>query len=226
MPEPHDMQNTTRNRPRTRGIMPDSLRRESVLSLDIRIRNLIDEMRACIASNTAINMSTPPHREITEALHALVYEQGETTTLKIKYNDNSLGKPFPIHALWLPSQRLLWKEDQALQVGTLTFRHVDYDDYVDVYLIRDRETRSLSNAGIEELAYLRMNEILSDSRLAGESYLALYQTGLEPLVVGMYRAVVDHLRQRRQAGLGQLVVRPIFFVSGHGRRTASNNLWG
>jgi hypothetical protein len=154
----------------------------------------------------------------------LVYEKGDPAELQIMYNDATRGKAFPVRVLWFPDSGLVWKGEHALNVGTLTLRHVDYDHHVDVYLVRDRETRNLTNVEIEALAYDRMSEILSDPMLASESYLAIYQTGLEPLVVGMYRAIVEHLQYRRREGLGQLCVQPVFYVAG--RHRARGTLWG
>jgi hypothetical protein len=203
---------------------PSSLRRESALPLEQRIQNLVDEMRVCIQTKQQIDLSTPPHREITEALHQLVYEEGNAAELPIRYTDSAPKKPFPIRTLWLPDTGLMWPPHRALALGTLTFRHVNYDDYVDRYLIRDRETRSLTSAGIEELAYERMTDILKDPVLEDETFLAIYQTGLEPLTVGLYRALVEHLQHRRQAGLEQMVVQPILFVDDSGRLTLGK-LW-
>ena len=70
-----------------------------------------------------------------------------------------------------------------------------------------------------------MADILKDPQLKKASFLAIYQTGLEPLIVGLYRALVEHLRYRRQAGLEQMVVQPIFFVD-DSRRSAVGKLWG
>lgn len=203
---------------------PSSLARDTVLPLEERIQRLVAKMREGIRDNQPVDLGTPPHREITEALRRLVYEAGEAAHLPVVYGDNTRGKEFPIRALWLPDTPLPWKHHLALHIGTLTFRHLDYDDYTDVYLIRDRETRVLVNADIESLAYERMMEILSDPHLAGEAYLAIFHTGLEPLIVGLYRALVEHLRQRRAADLGQMVIQPVYFIERG--QWATGTLWG
>src|SRR5438876_3651473 len=113
---------------------PSSLKRESALPLEQRIQNLVNEMRVCIQTKQPIDLSTPPHREITEALHHLVYENGDAAELPIRYTDSTPKKSFPVRTLWLPDTGLSWRTDQALAIGTLTFRHVNYDDYVDRYL--------------------------------------------------------------------------------------------
>ncbi len=204
-------------------VKPDSLVREASLTFKDRLQLLLMAMRDSIAQNKAIDLSTTPHREITEALHTLVYEQGDQTELQIKYDDGSRAKPFAVRTLWLPDLVPQWKPDQALNIGTLTYRHLDYDQYVDVYLIRDRETRPLTNSQIDALAYDRMLEILSDPLLERESHIGIYQTGLAPLAIGMYRAVVEHLIHRRQRNLAPLCILPIYYADKNSR--ASGNIW-
>src|SRR5437763_6708083 len=105
---------------------PSSLMRESALPLEQRIQNLVGEMRVCIQTKQPIDLSTPPHIEITEALHQLVYEKGDAAELPIRYTDSTPKKPFPVRTLWLPDTGLAWQADQALAIGTLTFRHLNY----------------------------------------------------------------------------------------------------
>lgn len=204
-------------------VKPDSLAREASLTFDDRLRLLLVAMRDSIVQNKAIDLSTTPHREITEALYTLVYEQGDQAELQIKYDDGSRAKPFAVRTLWLPDLVPQWKPDQALNIGTLTYRHLDLDQYVDVYLIRDRETRSLTNSQIDDLAYDRMLEILSDPLLERESHMGIYQTGLAPLAIGMYRAVVDHLIHRRQRNLDPLCILPIYYAKNNKR--TSGSIW-
>lgn len=204
-------------------LKPDSLDREESLSFKDRLRNLLAAMRESIGQSKAIDLSTAPHREVTEGLHSLVYEQGDQTELKMKYEDNSAVKSFPVRTLWLPDNVPIWNQQQSLNIGTLSYRHLDYDEFVDVYLIRDRETRSLTNGQIDKLAYERMLEIISDPQLSDECYIAIYQTGLVPLAIGMYRAVVEHLRYRRQNNLAQMCVLPIYYAKG--KDFISGSLW-
>lgn len=202
---------------------PDSLVQESSLSFEERLRQLTEEMAKCLDSGETIDLSTRPHRVITEALHRLVYAPGGEAGLKVSYGDGSKAKKFPVRSLRLPDTLPVWDEDRALNVGTLTFRHVDYDKAVDLYLIRDRETRRLNSGEVHALAYERMGELLSDPRMECDSYLTFYQTGLEPLVVGAYHALVEHIRERSQNGLGGLVVRPVFYA--RGRNQTTGTLW-
>lgn len=208
---------------------PDSLRRGSRIPLSQRIEHLVEQMRTCVDTGVPLNFSEPAHREITEALHTISYEQGTVSpkrvnqVLKVGYGDGSKGSP--LHARCLsPAQQERVDEKGALHIGTLSFRHLDYDDKIDLYLIRDRETRALSNEEVDKLAYARMKELVQDPTLRRrESHLVIFQTGLEPLIVGMYRALVEELIYRRSENLPALVVQPVFFADDDG--TGSGRIW-
>ena len=207
--------------------LPSSLKTRG-LRFKERVEQLVARIQAHVESGEPMNMSIPPHREITEALHSMVYLYGQPSELKITYNDGSPGKPFPVHVLWKPKEGWEWKPKHALHlhIGTLSFRHVDYDQHVDVYLIRDKETRRLLQKDVEDLAYERMKEILGAPELEGEGYLSIYQTGLEPLVVGVYRALTEHLQHRNHAGLGPLRVQPVFYLDDTTGRRTLGTIWG
>src|SRR5262245_29566489 len=130
-------------------------------ALHERVSRLVSEMERHISAKTYFDAATPPHRELTEALHRLAYAsatQKETEHLLIRYADGTKGRPFPVRYLWRVAEPSEWVP--RLQLGTLSFRHLDYDASVDVYLIRDRETRGLSQAAVERLAAKRMSEVL------------------------------------------------------------------
>jgi len=210
------------------GKLPSSLKTRG-LRFEERVERLVTEMQAHIENGVPMNMSIPSHTEITEALHGLVYTGGQPGGLQIEYNDGSRVKPpFPVRVLWKPQEGWEWhpRWNRHLHVGTLSFRHVDYDKHVDYYLIRDKETRRLLQRDIEELAYERMKALLEAPQLEGESWLSIYQTGLEPLVVGLYRALAEHLKDRNQAGCGPLRVRPVFYLDDTTGRQTTGTIWG
>jgi len=190
-----------------------------------RINTLVETMHSCIANGKPLNFSEAAHREITEALRTVAYEVGLSepagAKLKVQYGDGSTGSPLNVRCLIEAPQGTV-DERRSLHVGTLSFRHLDYDDRIDLYLIRDRETRTLANGELDKLAYDRMKELVEDPALRRtESHLMLYQTGLEPLIVGAYRAIIDELRARRLKELPLLTVQPVFFAeedhAGRGR---------
>lgn len=209
--------------------LPSSLKTRG-LRFKERVERLVAQIQAHVESGEPMNMSLPPHTEITEALHRWVYMDGQPSELKIEYNDGSRVKKgaFPVRVLWKPKEGWEWYPTQAfhLHIGTLSFRHVDYDKHVDAYLIRDKETRRLLQRDIEELAYERMKKLLGAPQFEGESYLSIYQTGLEPLVVGLYRALTEHLQHRNKAELGPLRVRPVFYLDDETGRQTTGTIWG
>lgn len=194
---------------------PESLRQGKRVPLHERISALVDAMHRCLSSGKPLNFSEAAHREITEALRIVAYETGSSPTgalLKVQYGDGSLGSKLSLQCLTVTQGRF---EDarNTLHVGTLSFRHLEYDDRIDLYLIRDRETRTMSNAEVEDLAYGRMKELVEDTALRrADSHLVLYQTGLEPLIVGAYRAIIGEFLVRRARRLPSLTVQPVFFA--------------
>jgi len=207
---------------------PDSLRQGSRIPLGQRISALAERMRTCIDAGKPLDLSDAAHREITEALHALSYEQGSAPKdsgqlLKVAYGDGSKGAPLSVRCLSLPQYGRV-DEKYSPHVGTLSFRHLVYDDRIDYYLIRDRETRTLSNGEVDELAYTRMRELVQDPALRRQdSQLVLLQTGLVPLVVGVYRALIEELIFRHSSNLPILVVQPIFYADED--RTGRGQAW-
>jgi hypothetical protein len=217
---------------------PASLKKERGPNPDERVRMLTDDMMSAAKNNNPIkpiNLSNPPHREITEALHDSFYSQnGQPGYLPITYNDVNFDpskQKFPVCCLKLPKKWPQWgspeTKNKSLNIGTLSFRHVSYDDFVDFYLIRDRETRVLNSYEIQDLAYDRMKAVLEDPCLRGEAYISLYQTGLEPLVVGAYMAIAEQIKFRHTNQMPALFVRPVFFANKEkGEDEGSHKYWG
>jgi len=208
-------------------IGPESLRQGNRVPLDQRINTLVEAMHASIANGKPLNFSEAAHREITEALRTVAYEvslsEPAGAKIKVQYGDGSTGSPLNVRCLTEAPQRAV-DERRSLHVGTLSFRHLDYDDRIDLYLIRDRETRALANGEVDKLAYDRMKELVEDSALRGtESHLVLYQTGLEPLIIGAYRAIIDELLARRLKQLPTLTVQPVFFAEED--RAGKGRIW-
>lgn len=221
--------------------VPSSLVRERGPKVHERVMKLVTDMKTAMQKKQPINLSNPPHREITEALHGMVYakkdeliEPGNIHELAITYNDvnyDPTRKKFPVYYLYLPKVWPKWENEEiihkTLNIGTLSFRHVSYDDYVDYYLIRDRETRALNSYEIQDLAYDRMTQVLRDPALNKEVYISLYQTGLEPLVVGAYLAITENLYFRKEHKLPCLFVKPVFFADPKkGEDLGARKFWG
>lgn len=208
---------------------PNSLKTRRVTFKE-RLSNLLLEIDNHIEHQTWFNASVPPHREITEALYHLVYKNDSPNKLKIEYNDGSRGKPFPTSSLWKPKGGWNWNPQAKthLHIGTLSFRHVVYDKFVDMYLIRDKETKRLIQSEIDDIAYERLSKLLREPELRGESYISIYQTGLEPLVVGVYRAIAENLQFRNSNNdWGALRIQPIYFIHEDNEKNIDRgSIWG
>lgn len=192
-----------------------------------RVATLVRELEWHIQAGQPFDASVPPHSELTEALWRVAHaspEQLQTGELLVRFADRTRGRSsFPVRHLWPVAPPATWHP--RLELGTLSFRHLDYDSKVDLYLIRHHETRGLVQAAVEDLACRRIREVLSSPALASGGCINLYQTGLEPLVVGLYRGVTEHFRERGGADeVPPLYIRPIYFEDDEKSRTGS--VWG
>jgi len=152
--------------------------------------------------------------------------------LRIVYSDGTEGEPLPLFCL--SKKTIKADNFYRLPIGLISMRHAALDLIAEGYLIQNimierRETSAeqenyafrkawyfLTNI-IDLLQHKRVQEITKDIRFKDlwqrlgfkdRKYqgceLHIYQTGLEPGVIGTYRAVLQFLRQRR----GELVVIP------------------
>lgn len=138
----------------------------------------------------------------------LFWRRTKPIPLQIIYNDGSATRPFPLFSLSRISQP---KDFPIIKVGLMSMRHPEeLDPLVDAYLLRNREVdRRESCAEQDDISYYRTSqfllELLKDKNRAE---IHLYHTGLEPVVVGTYRAIVETLQNYQ----GRLVVVPKFPV--------------
>lgn len=126
--------------------------------------------------------------------------------LQIIYNDGSAARPFPLFSLSRISQP---KGFPIIKVGLMSMRHPEeLDPLIDTYLLRNREVdRRESCAEQDDISYNRTIQFLSELLKDKNGIeIHLYHTGLEPVVVGTYRAIVETLQNYQ----GRLVVIPKF----------------
>jgi hypothetical protein len=151
------------------------------------------------------------HGEIALAMRQFLHRRPgiEPFELRFVYTlDGSTSGPILLAAI---AERELPIVDASVCVGLNSARHFDLDPIVDLYLVRTADferDRDASFRDQEELAYRRTDELLRrfEARSLG---LRLYHTGLEPAVIGAYRAVIDRLLAGQS-----LLVTPVFFPSG------------
>ncbi len=197
-------------------------------------RQLIDiahrQIREALSSNHPLNASYIPHEVFTEVIRCYLYRKigsisfwqslkrwlisllgqqqalGPQAMLRIAYSDGSEGKTFPILYLF-EKQRPTGLP--VIKAGLMSMRHSEsLDTLVDVYLLRNKEIDGRDTyAEQDTMSYERMLQFLEDLlRLKDKFELHLYHTGLEPAVVGSYRAVVEILHKYHN----RLVVVPVF----------------
>ena len=171
------------------------------------------------------NVSAFSHRVFTELIRNYIYKPSisfwyrllewlifwrkiKPILLPIVYHDGSEARPFPLFSLSRISKP---KDLPVIKVGLMSMRHPEtLDPLVDVYLLRNAEVdRRENSAEQDDIAYDRGVEFFSELlRNENGIEIHLYHTGLEPVVVGTYRALVRILQDFQ----GRLVVTPKFPV--------------
>jgi len=161
-------------------------------------------------------------------------EPPEPVMLRVVYQDGTEGQSFPLFCLASPEGFPRPTNLFQFKIGSISMRHVTLDLITQGYLIQNMLIkRKETSAEAEDYAFRRtwhflanfvdlvqhkrVEEICQEIRfkylwhllnLKERKYngceLHIYQTGLEPAVMGIYRAIAQFLKERR----GQLVVVP------------------
>lgn len=154
--------------------------------------------------------SSIPNDTLTNGLYQLAARQdGQPRgAVEVIYRDGSSGKPFPSRAIEFG----LSDPVGALRVAVslISMRHPDQDLNVHGAWLRNIEVsgRQIPHAEVDDTAYERSRGKLARLvDLAGTVAIDVYQVGLQPAVVGFYRAVADHLINAP----GTVSVKPHFF---------------
>ncbi|MFI1650961.1 hypothetical protein ACH4XT_29025 [Streptomyces avidinii] len=190
-------------------------------AVQARLRNQIEVALAAAASPhetpaspgaegafEAVAPSGVPNSALTAVLRefAAAVPGKRAVEVPVRYRDGSRPRAFPFGAvpmgeLWQPHQRLL-------RFVLLSIRHVELDGLVDGAWLRNADiSRPRPMALTDELVYSTSREQLAALTRSGPVSLMMYQTGLEPAVVGFYRAVVDHLCEQPAS----IAVQPVFY---------------
>ena len=160
-----------------------------------------------------VNLGRHRHGQLVNALHGLVY--GNYTAedfrrLRVTFPDGSETKPFPLFCLTPPPPPD--PTEYVLRVGLNSGRHPELDRFIEIYLFRNSEVSQWEScAEQEEEAFMRSMEFLQHSCLKNGGIIEMYQTGLEPLVLGFYRAVVESARIRQKNNILRLTIAPKIF---------------
>lgn len=179
---------------------------------------LAEEIHRGLLYGEAVNFSNAPHPAITEALHHLAYDQPPAgrETIDVVYSDGSQAEPLPVGVLQLPSPEdlLVFSEQTPLRVSLLSMRHLEMDAIVDMaWFLNQEASRPRSLAETE--AFCCRRTLAQLDAMKRPACLYLYQTGLQPAVVGFCRALVAWLRSHRN-GPPELLVVPQYYHEGNG----------
>lgn len=136
----------------------------------------------------------------------------EPINIRFAYRDGSIGEAFPLFYL---APKKAPEELPVIKAALISNRHFELDPEIDMCLIRNSEISRREEATIGEqeqlsfeIAYKFLREYLDKSN---GLELHLYHTGLEPAVIGIYRAILEILRESDSKFRGKLMVIPKMF---------------
>lgn len=152
-----------------------------------------------------INLKRFSHGQITKTLWKLCYEKRDKlfthNRLRLIYEDTSEGTSFPVGdkpAIAGNPSDIMPENQNRLRIGFVSGRHIDMDAMVEFYLIRHTELQRLKTAADQEdEVYNHSYRLLNDSDFSAFDIIEVYHTGLEPVTLGFYRAVIDVAREQQ-----------------------------
>ncbi|MFW5871577.1 MAG: hypothetical protein ACOCUT_00575 [bacterium] len=133
--------------------------------------------------------------------------------IQFAFNDGSISDLFPLYCMIdvSPKDKL-----PVIKTALISCRHFELDNLVDTSIIRNTEISRRQEATIAdqerlsfEIAQKFFNEILEKTDGA---HIELYHTGLEPSVIGTYRAFLSTILKK--GNRGKLVITPKVFKGG------------
>jgi len=168
-----------------------------------------------------VDLNVPRHYIAAPVLRDAAYNQAyRGKLLPVVFADGSHPPRFPVGVFTADGappnatkQTLLSRQANVIKLGTMSLRHPDLDYLVDLYVNRNKELAGdETNAEKERIAFDRTVKLFADPAVDRVGEVWVYHTGLEPMIVGFYRGVVEVLRTRRKAGKRGLVFRPWLYA--------------
>ena len=121
------------------------------------------------------------------------------------------AKPFPVGALSSNSLDSSLSNAPALVLGMLSHRHPEMDFLVDVYLNTNREmSEAISMAEEDEVSYHNARYWFENVTRAEPLVAYVLHSGLEPMIVGFYRALTEALRPGSPQSKSILIIPTVF----------------
>jgi hypothetical protein len=176
-----------------------------------------DQLEAAVAKEgSPVIPSGVNNQVLSEGLRDFVAaeDRGSPILARVVYRDGSEARRFPLRALLMKD--VANSDLPILRVALMSMRHPEMDASIDAAWLRNsRVSLARPTAETDELVYETSRSQLRDLVVAYENRVCLhvYQTGLEPAVIGFYRAVTEHLIDAPQS----IEVIPYFHLSQESR---------
>jgi len=174
-----------------------------------------DAQVEALGDGSPINPTGVPNAVLEAGLRRIaIATDAQATFARIVYADGSEARPFP----WggAPIGSTVPAGLRTVPLAMISMRHPEMDVEVAGALLRNAEvSRMVAQAHMDETAYVKALEMLGSLLDRGPVNVRLHQTGLQPAVVGIYRAVCELLSSRRD-----LVVTPV-----HLRQKGRRRVW-
>lgn len=174
--------------------------------IDVIARRFTEQVRL-VDDGRPLNPSDVPDAVLAQGLRDLAATNPACapTRVRVVYGDGSEGPLFPRASVEFGDQvEPSWA---VLSLAMISMRHPEMDHLVSGAVLRNVEvSRAVAHGHVDALAYQRAREALESLTGTGPIHVRVYQTGFQPAVMGLYRAVADLLG----AGVA-LAVTPVFF---------------
>jgi len=180
-------------------------------AVEARFRSQLERATRGDGGREPISPTGIANKVLTENLRAFVARGGaaQPVEARVEYRDGSrAANPFVLRSLDLADAA--GAPTESYSFALLSIRHTELDAIVDGAWLRNMQiSQTRTQADTDDLVYSisrkQITALTQDETVAVE--IRMYQTGLEPAIVGFYRAVVDHLREHP----GSLTVLPMYF---------------
>lgn len=210
---PHGRGETVRSGEEGRGPPPPLTRWQSNFAakaaMTDRFKNLVDHaVRNPEAPDSVIRPSRIANSVLTETLrlYAETLPDARYVEVPVVYQDGSRAANFPLRAA--PLSRRKPEGQRTLRFTLLSIRHVEMDAIVDGAWLRNSVVSRPRPAGLtDDLVFDISRRQLKALQCGEPVVIYMYQTGLEPAVMGFYRAVMRHLMEFP----GTIAVVPYYF---------------
>lgn len=157
-------------------------------------KNLSEAFEIALQQNTPVNLSNPFHPQITETLREFSYKQDrkkENEWIRVVYGDGSESEPFPLFQLNEVDRSKIAEinEYPELKVSLISMRHLEQDAFVNLAWFKNQQA-SRPQKFAETEKYCSEVTVAQLDELEKPVKIHLYQTGLQPAVVGFFRGLV------------------------------------